>query len=371
MNGFDYETLMETIAVNLRQLATEMQWSQVKISQYVGIAEATVSNYLKGKRMASVDFLVQLCNHPEIRERGLEVTPDMLMDKDFDPCAKSPTAHSGAKTFFRDMDRQDLVGNYICYFFDQSKALYGQEEHLTRELRFGVASVFESYRGLSGDMCINAKAVFFKQSDGDKAFALKAELDELCRDHQDTRGIADRNRAIEAVFADLADPHTVIYSGAVTRSDHHVFLNIYSANHGDQALIILYAPRRHGDDDYLGGLGSVASVACGRMQMPSGQKIIMSKVALGCSDEEIAQHLCMPPEVDQGSETRDICKFCSKLYAENSPLRSIDEADKEAMLQRRLDQVVKNYLEKNVYGVGSVSEDDDLAVCRLIDRYKD
>ena len=48
-----------------------------------------------------------------------------------------------------------------------------------------------------------------------------------------------------------------------------------------------------------------------------------------------------------------------------------DEADKAALIRRRLDQLVKNYIEKNICCVGSVTEDEDKAVFKLIEQYKD
>jgi hypothetical protein len=76
-------------------------------------------------------------------------------------------------------------------------------------------------------------------------------------------------------------------------------------------------------------------------------------------------------EIAQEHEAEAICEFCRKLYLEDNYSMHFDEADKAALIRRRLDQLVKNYIEKNICCVGSVTEDEDIAVFKLIDQYRD
>ena len=106
--------------------------------------------------------------------------------------------------------------------------------------------------------------------------------------------------------------------------------------------------------------------------MPTAQKIILSKYELVCSREVIAEKLSMSAaEIAQEHEAEAICEFCCKLYSDNNHSMHFDEADKAALIRRRLDQLVKNYIEKNICCVGSVTEDEDIAVFKLIDQHRD
>ena len=106
--------------------------------------------------------------------------------------------------------------------------------------------------------------------------------------------------------------------------------------------------------------------------MPTAQKIIMSKYELGCSREVIAEKLSMSSaEIAQEHEAEAICDFCRKLYMDQEYAQHFDDADKAILIRRRLDQLVKNYIEKNVCCVGSVTEDEDKAIFKLIEQYKD
>ena len=116
----------------------------------------------------------------------------------------------------------------------------------------------------------------------------------------------------------------------------------------------------------------MASIARGRAHMPTAQKIILSKYELGCSREIISERLSLATaEIAQEHEAEAICDFCRKLYLEENYSMHFDEADKAALIRRRLDQLVKNYIEKNICCVGSVTEDEDKAVFKLIEQYKD
>lgn len=173
-----------------------------------------------------------------------------------------------------------------------------------------------------------------------------------------------RNSTIQKIFASANDG---TYTGKLSFSEHHAFINIESKIYGDKAMFVLYSPPKKTTSDYIGGIGSVASIAHGRKHMPTAQKIIMSKFELGCSSEVIAEHLSMSnAPVTQTNEAAALCDFCRKLYdGQNNGADFFDENDKEAMIERRLNQLVKNYIEKNICYVGSVSEDEDKKYLRL------
>lgn len=363
-------TLMRNVGKNISELIEAMEWTQAKFAEKTGISEPALSNYRKGDktggRLPPLDFLVSLCTMQEFKDKGLELTLDLLVSEKFNPKALIQKRYNHPAATRQEVKHGDFLGNYLCYFFDQSKPVHNQDHKLNRELRYGVVSIFDVYESLSGDFSIRAIAEFFKEDGAEKAFELKKTLDSIFKSGVN---INSRNMAIEEAFK---VENASAYEGAVTFSDHHTFINVQSDIYGDNALIILYSPQKKIDSDYIGGMGSVASITRGRTHMPTAQKIIMSKYELGCSREVIAEHLSMSAAaIEQENEAEAICEFCRKLYAEPEFDLSFDDADKAALVRRRLDQLVKNYIEKNICCVGSVTEDEDKAVFKLIEQYKD
>ena len=363
--------LKKIVSTNLKNLIEAMKWSQATFAKETGVSEPALSNYLKGNegggRLPPLEYLVGLCMNEEIRDKGFELTLDRLISEKFNPKIITQKKNITPGASRMSVKHGDFFGNYLCYFFDQSKSVHNQDHKLNRELRYGVISVFDVFESLIEDVSVRALASFFKEEDVEKAFELKKSLDLIFK--SDDISINSRNMAIEEAFK-IDDVYA--YEGTVTFSDHHTFINVQSDVHGDNALIILYSPQKKIASDYIGGIGSVASIARGRNHMPTAQKIIMSKYELGCSREVIAEKLSMSSaEIAQEHEAEAICDFCRKLYMDQEYAQHFDDADKAILIRRRLDQLVKNYIEKNVCCVGSVTEDEDKAIFKLIEQYKD
>lgn len=364
LNGVRDE-LTTIVSGNLRDLVDELEWSQAKLAKETGVAEGTISNYLKGERLAPLEFLTFMCMNDKLKK--LELTVERLTSKDFNAKELVRRRSNSYYVSDREVKHADFLGNYICYFFDQSKPVYNQDHRESRELRYGVVSVFDAYESLIGDVSIRAVAAFFKEEDADLAYGLKRKLDSIFKDCTTDRQA--RNSAIENAFTldDIA-----AYKGAVKFSDRHTFISVESDVYGDNALIILYSPQKKMGSEYIGGMGSVASIARGRAHVPAAQKIIMSKYELskGCN-ELIAEKLRMTSaEIVQENEAETLCKFCLKLCQDPAYSMQFDEHDKAALIRRRLEQLVKNYIEKNVCCIGVVTENDDMDAYRLIEKYK-
>ena len=363
-------TLKENVSKNLSLLKEAMEWTQAKFAEKTGISEPALSNYLKGNkkegRLPPLEYLVGLCTMPEFKEKGIELTLDRLIGERFQPRSVIQNRVQYPSEDRRAMRHSDFQGNYLCYFFEQSKTPRDRDYKSARELRYGVLSVFDACEGLTGEIEVRALSAFFKESEIEKALELKRALDAITEADVDRNS---RNIGIEDAFRCKS---ISAYEGNVSFGEHHTFINVQSSACGDNALIILYAPQKKADEDYIGGIGCVASVTRDRTHMPTAQKIIISKYRLKCAKEVISEFLRMSAvTVEQKSEAAAICEFCRKLYSSEELAQHFDEQDKAAMLQRRLDQLVKNYVEKNLYCVGSVSEEEDRAVFQLIERSMD
>lgn len=361
------DEVMKQIGINLCKLKSAMGWSQSKMAEITGVADPTMNYYLNGKRMPSIDYFINLCALEAIKRKGIVLRIDDFISNSFDPERAQKFINNTKPEMPDVVEHQDFVGTYICYFYDQSKAVHEQDSKTTRELRFGILSVYDDYNCVTAESRMKAFATFYKEKDLDGVVKVKAELEHI---YKSAESVAVRNEELCNFFARLTEG---VYSGDVTFSSQHAFVNIHSGVYSDNAMMILYSPQKRTDNDYLGGIGSIASVAHGRMHMPTAQKIIVSRYALGCSFEEISDHLSLSSApVSQTEEAIAITEICKRLYGDDAPMVSfLDEKDKTAIIETRLNQLVRNYIEKNVCCVGSVSEEEDKKVYALIKRFVD
>jgi transcriptional regulator with XRE-family HTH domain len=355
--------LAARVGKNIKALMDAVGVKQSKVAQSASVAVATVSNYLND-RMPPLDFLVDICRMKEFKDKGINLTVDLLLSENFNPQAVIENNTRKVKANpAEDTAYGKFLGNYLCYFSDKGRS--GEEEHC---LRYGVMSFYDTYESLTGDVTIKASALFFSNEEKIEAFSLKASLDAIGKTNNDF-SVKDRNKAIAEKFACRPEE---IYEGEVFFTDNHVFVNIVGKGYGDNALIILYSPEEDSVHEYAGGLGSVNSVTRGRSHSPAMQKMILSKYKLGCSDETIYEHTNMRAgNIMISEQTEVICDFARKIYSDKEIAGFFDEKDKKSMMKRRMEQLVKEYIDDNVNSVEIVSTEEDQDVYELICRYKD
>lgn len=362
----DEAKIAKNIGENITKLCAAVEWSQAEFARRTSVSEPALSNYIKGKRAPSIGYLANLCALEVFKGKGLDLHIDDLINDSFDPQFVIQQKKGVPIETKKKLKRSDFVGCYLCYFFDQTKPDEEQAHKATRELRYGVLSVYDDVNGVNGDVSAKAISAFFKEEEKDKAFELKKKLDELfsCE-----ISINERNDLIRQTYFNTSG----VYDGEVEFSDHHTFISISCNKYGDSGMIVLYSPQKKTDTEFIGGIGSVASVAHGRQHMPVAQKIIISKYELKCSPDVIAEHLNMTSvSITSDDESAELCGLCKKLYDGSfSAMSFFEDKDKEAVVSNRLNQLITNYVKKNLCCVGAVSEDDDRKVFALIKKYKE
>ncbi len=359
----------ERIGDNLNKLRNVMGWSQKTMARLTGVVEPTMTDYLRGRKIPKLEYLLDVCSMEQFKDKGLYFDINDLLSPTFDPeLAQRINRGSGYRSANNTL-HDDFIGSYICYFYDQTKSVNDQDPRMSRELRYGVLSVYDDCNSITGEKRIRVYAAFYKESEFGYALNAKRELDSIFKSIP-TAG--ERNASLSEFYVKLGE--TVgVYEGDVSFSNQHAFISINSPVYNDTALMILYSPQKRTDSDYLGGIGSIASVAHGRMHMPTAQKIIISRFELRCSAEEIGDHLSFYyAPVSQSEEARAIVEMCVKLYGKDSNISEfLDENDKKAIIENRLGQLVRNYIGKSFCCVSGVSEEDDKKVYSLIKRYAD
>ena len=363
----DRDAIMLQIGDNLNKLRNAMGWTQAKMAEVTGIVEPTLVYYLKGRRMPGIDYLLNLCAMDVFKKKGFFFDIKDILSNSFDP-ELAQRVKQGAVVEIKDvLFHDDFVGNYFCYFYDQSKPVHDQDSKSTRELRYGVLSVYDDYNSVTAEKKMKVFATFYKESEFSSAEKVKADIDSIYSQYSNAN---ERNVPLVEFYSTLRKTIGV-YEGEVSFSTQHTFVNISSSVYNDAALMVLYSPSKRSDNDYLGGIGSIASVAHGNMHMPTAQKIILSRYELHCSSEEIADHLSLSSApISQTEEAEAIIEMCEKLYGEKGEIaRFLDEKDRVAILENRLNQLVRNYIEKNICCVASVSKEEDKKIYSLIKSY--
>lgn len=366
MSQIKKSEIKRVITNSLEQLRQAMGWTQKEFADKLSVTPPTISGYLNkdNEKMPDLEFLVNLIRLEEIKNKGLNLSIDSLLSSSFDPITLIKKREGAVSEIKRSIQHHDFLGTYICYYFDQTKSSRDQGYKATRELRYGILCAYDDYEGISGNAVIRVGASFYKQSEYNDALELKKKLDGFCFEREDDTSVDERNAAIRAIFSGIGS----VYHGNISFGIQHAFINIQSEVINDQALIILYSPHKRSDNAYIGGIGSVCSVAHGRSHMPTAQKIILSKYELNCSSEEIADYLSMSTApISSTNEIESLTELYSKLYGEGSAVSAfLDENDRKAILTNRMNQLIRNYLERNFCCVGSVSDEEDVNIYSLI-----
>lgn len=359
----DLQTLTDCVSKNLCAVLDKAGWTQSQAALKMACSTGAINNYRKGDRLPSLEFLVKLCSMSEIQELLPKLSIEDLISDSFDLDTWNRKPHIIAGGIGQEAAHSDFLGNYLCYFFDQSKHDFGQGE----QMRYGILSAYNAFDPLTGEQSIRTTLAFFVEEDVDLVLALKRDLDAVFRTHTD---VSDRNAAIAERFGQEQCP---LYRGIASFSDYNVFINCYNKVFHDHAQMTLYSPSKRPDIKYGGGLGSLSSATLDDSRAPMSQTFFMTKYELVCSYEEIFATMRMAQAKDSATQEGDakaLCDFCRKLYQDETISRNFADSDKEALVRNRLDQLLVRNVERNICALGCVSEDADRAARKLIEQYK-
>ncbi len=350
---------------NLRKLGEFGGMNQAAMARATGIANPTMGNYLHGKRVPGVNYLAHICTLDIFKDMGLHLTVDMLLSADFDPAKAVRANETPAEQIELVEDHGDLTGTYLLYYFDQTKEMLNGDMEADRDFRYGVITVYEDVS--EARPRIGVFATFYEEDELDKAMRVKKDVDKLFG----TKSGKDLNGALKNYYSSDREGSGV-YNGELSVGKRHMFIVLWGSIYHDRAMMIFYSPDKREDGDYIGGLGSVTSVSHGDQHMPSGQNVVLSKYELDCPSEEIAEHLQLSHvKVEQSAEAVALARLAQKLYShEDSMNELLEDDDKYALIENRLNHMVKRYVEKNACSVRCISREADKAVYQLIMKCK-
>ena len=311
---------------NLRALS-EIH-SQKKIAEETGVSPASINNYLNKNSDPSASFLLKLKHAYNISIDEFLTSQVVLEEK---------------KETLRENNR--FVGEYALYYYD-TNVYKGRVHRSTNILRYGILSVFNQSKDESGQ---KVYACFFdSRKDMEETFKYLSTL-------------TDEKKKI-AFYSE----QEMKYTGVLETSAAQVFVLLKNKTDEDHCLIILNNPPSN--NKYIGGLGTVNSVARGREKMPCVQYIIVSEKLFKIPDGELYQRLSLGiSEVNVQNETNQLITLFKNLYIEdqNNP-NGLNDFQKQRIIGDSLEHMLEDMIDANMFRFAKVSNNEDDRFFRMI-----
>lgn len=349
----------EKVGRNLSTLFRFCNISQNRAADILEVSTGALSGYVHGRTSPSIEFLSNcLETRPFCEDASFVSIYDLLKDPDEFEAFINDTPAPERYT------RKDMAGSYMVYFFDQSKEYLANRSDYERHMRYGVIALYEtSDPTVSKQGKFKAKGKFFK--DKNRALELHKSVSTVFKSKLNTD---NDNVDVEGLENGINDEFRgkECYNGVVDFREKHIFIDLESNEFSDHALFALYSTPKRADSDYIGGVASLSSVSRGKDHSPCAQKAFVSRYALSCSDEEIANVIRLNPiNISLDEEAKEMYEFFNEITSEK--FRGVlDDHDQLNLFTNRLERLVSDYLKNNLNSVGSVSTADDAMAYEMI-----
>lgn len=305
---------------NLKKLS--IQYSQKYIAQKTGFSQSSINNYLSKTSEPSMGFLVALRD-------AFGISIDDFLFSDF--------------KIEQEQSYDRYMGNYLIYYYNNDSYKGEVHTNLKNTLNYGVLSIFKE-KPL--DKEVKVRATFMKE----RTWAVK--LLKKLNSSDDLVGVYEENGNV--------------YEGDISTSDQSIFIYLANKSNNDKTFIILNNPPSK--LDYIGGVGTVNSIARGREHNPCVQFIIMSKKLIDVPDGEIYDLLKFDDfYVNMEFAIKDIIDLFKRLYAEKNEISvELNDNQKLAIVRNKLEYHFNEILEANIFRFAKISNKEDDAIFKLI-----
>ena len=314
---------MSNFQKNLKALANK--YTQKHIAEATGFSQSSVNNYISKSSEPSIQFLIALKN-------AFGICIDDFL---FSEIAAEEEAS---------YDR--FVGHYIVYYYNNNSYRGEVHTNLSSTLNYGVLSIVKE-RHL--DKNVTVLGSFMKD---------RAEATRLFKTlNQFTQG---------SEVVDFYKQSENYYNGDIKYTPQSIFLDLYNKFNGDQCYMIFNNPPSTAN--YIGGVGTVNTIARGREHNPCVQFVIISKKIIDKPDGEIYECLKFDNvNVNMDYAMKDLIALFKRMYVEKNEISSnLSENQKVAILQNKLEYHLYDILESNVFRFAKISNKEDDMIYKLI-----
>ena len=306
---------------NLKKL-TKL-YTQKSIADKTGFSQSSINNYLAGSSEPSIQFLIALKN-------AFGISVENFLFSDFDIAF--------------DVSYDKFIGNYLIYYYNNNSYKGEVHTNISSTLNYGVLSIFKNN---NLDSAVKVLATFVK----DRGGAIKL-----------LKSLNSENVSIEEIYSKCGNK----YSGEISLNEQSIFVDLNDFENGDKCSIILSNPPSK--KDYIGGVGTVNSIARGREHNPCVQFLILSKTLIDALDGELYNLLKFSDYgVNMDYAIKDIIDLFKRLYAENNELSlELTDNQKQAIVKNKLEYYFNDILEANSFRFAKVSNKEDDTIYKLI-----
>lgn len=314
---------MSNFQKNLKMLAEK--YTQKYIAEKTGFSQSSVNNYITKSSEPSIQFLIALKN-------AFGICIDDFL---FSEITTSTTVC---------YDR--YVGNYIMYYYNNNSYKGEVHTNLANTLNYGVISVVKEK---DFDSNVFVYGEFVKG---------KTEAEKLLK---------RLNTAVSSgEIVNIYKEGNNYYKGNINITDQSVYFDLHNKFNGDQCFMIFNNPPSN--TNYIGGAGTVNTMARGREHNPCVQFIIMSKKLIDKPDGEIYECLKFDDiNVNLDHAIKDMVDLFKRLFVENNEIASsLTENQKIAILQNKIEYHFDEILEANVFRFAKVTNKEDDMVYKLL-----
>ena len=312
---------MSNFQKNLKVLAS--QYTQKQIAEKTGFSQSSINNYLTKSSEPSIQFLIALKNAFGI------CIDDFLF-------AEIETENK------KNYDR--FIGNYIVYYYNNNSYKGEVHTNLANTLNYGVISIVEDSHN---------KVLVYGEFMKDKTEAVKIlkklnlvkSKDELIKIHSETNNY---------------------YKGTLSTTQQSIYFDLYNKFNGDQCYMIFNNPPSN--TKYVGGVGTVNTMARGREHNPCIQFIILSKNLIDKPDGEIYNCLKFDKiNVNLDYAIKEMVDLFKRLFVEGNEISAtLTENQKVAILQNKIEYHFNEILEANAFRFAKISNREDDIIYKLI-----
>lgn len=325
------------ISANLKRLIAQKKTTQKELANKLNVAQASMTDYCRGRRIPNVEFFLSLKNL-------YDISIDDFLTKSINPSANALPVRDSITDSNMLTTYQKYCGTYYVYYFDTSK-YKGRDTQPPRDsVHYGVLFIYENPSSLA--VSEYSCAAILGIHDREKVTRIKNTMEGI----KEPSGILD--------YIDRLYPQTAYY-GDFELTQEHAFISMKHKN-TDRMLLILHRVDNN-KPNYIGGIGTVNSVSKGRERAPVIQFIGVSRFPLSISVEEIHHCLLLNyPNFKAENETEEMIRNFKALYvdAEGSG-QNFSEYQKSIVVRSTLERYIKKSLERNMFRYGKISERDD------------
>ena len=314
---------MSNFQNNLKKLTSK--YSQKYIAEKTGFSQSSINNYITKNSEPSIQFLVALKN-------AFGICVDDFLFSEINTQ--------------EDISYDRFIGNYFVYYFNNG--YYKGEVHanINNTLTYGVISILKEQ---SLDNNVKVYGTFTK--DKKEATKLLASINRI----EDSAKILQEHKKYKNT-----------YLGELFTNEQSLFIELSNKLNGDHTFMIFNNPPSIAN--YIGGVGTINTIARGREHNPCVQYIIMSKKLIDKPDGELYRCLQFNDyKVNLDYTIEDLVNLFKRLYVENNDISlTLTENEKKIILQNKIEFHFNEIMQANSFRFAKISNKEDDLIYKLI-----